>query len=286
MKKVVIGYIYNEQNLGEDEKLFLKVAKKKGIELVFFNIEDELNEREIEEKVKRCKLIYNNSEDLLALELVKTFEDLGKRVVETSNTFYYSEDKWMFFLKCKENKIQVPETVLIPSNLKNVKQELEKFNQWPVVLKRIDKSRGRFVEKADDIEEAIAIIKKFWRKSSERIPIIAQEFVKSYCYRVFAIEGKIVQVALKEGSGWKLTGEYAKRFWRFKPDTKLKKIVKKIAKMTNTKVIGVDLLKKRNNWLALEVNSSPDFAFFASEREELIGKVLNFLKKEAQKRRH
>ncbi len=286
MKKVVIGYVYNEQSLGEDEKLFIKVAKKKGIELVFFNIEDELNEREIEEKAKRCKIIYNNSEDLLALELVKTFEELGKKVVETADTFYYSEDKWMFFLRCKENKIQVPETVLIPSNLKNVKQELEKFNQWPVVLKRIDKSRGRFVEKADNIEEAIAIIKKFWRKSSERIPIIAQEFVKSYCYRVFAIEGKIVQVALKEGSGWKLTGEYAKRFWRFKPDIKLKKIVKKIAKMTNTKVIGVDLLKKRNNWLALEVNSSPDFAFFASEREELIGKVLNFLKKEAQKRRH
>ncbi|MBI2110332.1 hypothetical protein HYT51_00950, partial [Candidatus Woesearchaeota archaeon] len=128
MKKVVIGYVYNEQSLGEDEKLFIKVAKKKGIELVFFNIEDELNEREIEEKAKRCKIIYNNSEDLLALELVKTFEELGKKVVETADTFYYSEDKWMFFLRCKENKIQVPETVLIPSNLKNVKQELEKFN--------------------------------------------------------------------------------------------------------------------------------------------------------------
>ena len=285
MKKIVIGYIYNEQGLGEDEKLFIKVAKKKGIELVFFNIEDELNEREIEEKAKRCKLIYNNSEDLLALELIKTFEELGKRVVETADTFYYSEDKWMLFLRCKENKIHVPETVLIPLNLKSVKQELEKFNQWPVVLKRIDKSRGRFVEKADNIEESIAIIKKFWRKSSERIPIIAQEFVKSYCYRVFAIEGKIVQVALKEGSGWKLTGEYAKRFWRFKPDTKLKKIVKKIARITKIKILGIDLLKKRKDWLALEANAQPDFAFFASEREELIGKVLNFLKKEAQKRK-
>ena len=286
MKKIGIGYIYDNPNLGEYEKLFIKLARKKSIELVFFNLAEELDEAEIEDKAKRCKIIYNSIEDLPALELVKTFEELGKKVMETSNIFYYSEDKWMFFLKCKEHHIPVPETVLLSINLNSIKQELEKFNQWPVVLKRFDKSRGRFVEKADNEEEAIKIIRKFWRKSSERTPLIAQEFVKSYCYRVFAIEGKIVQVALKRGSGWKLTGEYAKRFWKFKPDKKLKKIVKKIAGFTKIKIIGIDLLKKKKGWIALEANAQPDLAFFDSEKEKLVGKVLNFLKKEGLKRKH
>jgi len=280
----VIGYIYYNLEFSIEDKLFIKVAKKKGIELVFFNLEEEINEAEMEDKIKRCSVIYNNTEDLLGLELVKTFEELGKKVIEPSSVFYYTEDKWMFALKCKEAKIPCPETILLPLNLVRAKQELEKFHQWPVVLKRIDKSRGRFVEKADNLDEAVLVIRKYWRKSSERIPIIAQEFVKSYSYRILAFDGKVVQVALKRGSGWKLTGEYSKRFGRFKIDAELKKIVKKTAAMTKIRILGIDVLRKKKKWFVLEANAQPDFRFFESEHEKLVQKTLNILKKEALKR--
>ena len=58
MKKVIIGYIFNEENLTKDEKIFLDLAKKKNIEMVMINTSKKLDEKELEEKIKRCDIFY------------------------------------------------------------------------------------------------------------------------------------------------------------------------------------------------------------------------------------
>ena len=126
------------------------------------------------------------------------------------------------------------------------------------------------------------VIKKFWKKGSEKMPIIAQEFINSPSYRVTVIGNKIVQTAIKQNNGWKATGVYAKNFKKFKIDPKLEKIVKKIVRISRIKICGIDLFKKNGKWLVLEVNSQPSFDFFEDEREMLIDKALNLLKKEAR----
>ena len=158
MKKVRIGYIFINPSLTKEDKIFMKLSKKKGIDLVMFNLDDELSDENIEEKAKSCSIIFNNTAGYLALELVKSFEELGKLVIDSSKIFYYTEDKWMFFLKCKEHKIPTPETILLSTNIHSAKKELEKFSKWPVILKRINCEKGEFVQKADNMKEAIELI--------------------------------------------------------------------------------------------------------------------------------
>lgn len=282
MKKVVIGYIFNEPRLCADEKIFLKLAKKKNIDLVLINAAKDLDEAKLEREIKKCDVIYDNSSEEFSLEIAKTIESFGKKVIENPKVFYDSEDKWLFFVKCKKHNIPIPRTILLSENLNITKRELERFDSWPVILKRVSGTMGQYVEKVDNLDQAEKIILKFWKKGSERLPIIAQEFVNSPSYRVTAIDGKIVQTVTKKNRGWKSTGVYAKKLDRFKVDKELRKIVDKVLKVSGIKICGIDFLKKEGKWLVLEVNAEPAFDFFDDEREKIIGDVLDFLKKEAR----
>jgi len=287
MRKVTIGYIFNEPSLKKDEKIFLEIARKKGVNLVMINTAKDLEEEgeEFKEKIKKCDIFFNNSAEDFALEIVKTIEELGKKVIESSKEFYYDEDKWMFFLKCKEHKIPTLRTILLSQNWNIIKKELKKFNEWPVILKRVEGTNGEYVDKADNLREAERIIKKFWRKGSNRLPIIAQEFIRSPSYRVTIIGDKIVQTAIKMNKNWKATGCYIKdeNVKKFQVDKNLKSIVNKINKTFGMKISGIDLFKKNGKWLVLEINSAPGLDFLEREEKKLVGEILDFLKKEARK---
>lgn len=283
MEKPVIGYIYSNKNFTKDEKIFSKLAKKYNFELIMFNLLDEFDESKIEEQAKKCSIIFNNSSETFALEFIKTLESFGRKVIDPSESSYYIEDKWLFFLNCKKNKIPTPETILLSENVSLAKKELNNFSKWPVILKRVEGTCGQYVEMAKNLNDAERIIKKFWKKGSEKLPIIAQEFVESPCYRITTVGNEIVQTAIKKSKSWKSTGVYAKKIGKFKVTPELKTIVDKIIKGTKIKICGIDLLKKDDKWLVLEVNSDPAFDFFNSQREDLINKVVQLLIKEAKK---
>lgn len=274
--------MFSGKVLGKDEKIFINLAKRKHIHLVLLNI-SKIDEKELEEKIKDCDLIYNGTAEEFAVEFKKTIEELGKKVIDSSQRFYYNEDKWIFFMKCKEYNIPTPDTILLSEDISAFKRELKEFGHWPVVLKRIYGSMGQFVDKAETLSQSIRIINRFWKRGTERLPIIAQEFIRSPSYRVLIIGDKIVQAVIKKNKGWKATGNYAKRFRRFEVDKNLQKIVKKIVKASQISVCGIDFLKKGDNWVVLEVNAEPDFSFFESEREKLINELLNFLKSKIDK---
>jgi RimK family alpha-L-glutamate ligase len=215
--------------------------------------------------------------------LQKTIEVLGKKVIDSSKEYYYSEDKWLFYLECEKHKIPTPETVLFLEDFSEFKKLLKEFNHWPVILKRVEGTMGEYVEKAENFEEAEKIIKHFWEKGSQKMPVIAQRFIQSPSYRVTVIDKKIVQTALKTSNGWKATGVYAKRIKRFKVNNSLRQIVDKIVNVFDINICGIDFLKENGKWIALEINSGPAFDFFECERVNLIDKTLNFLRREALK---
>ena len=164
-KKIcTIGYIFWSKNLGKDEKIFIKLAKKKKIGLVMINISKEIDESELGRMIKKCDIVFNNSAEDYAIELVKTIEELNVKVIDSSKTYYYLEDKWMFFLKCKEHNIPTPDTILLSENIPVALKELKQFNRWPVVLKRIEGTTGDYVFKAENIPEAERVINKIWKK--------------------------------------------------------------------------------------------------------------------------
>jgi RimK family alpha-L-glutamate ligase len=282
VKKKVIGIIYCERGMIKEVKTFLELAKKKNVKLITINLSEKLNIKAIKRKVKKCDVIYNSIADDFAIGVVKTIEEWGKKIIESSNSYYYTEDKWMFYVKCKKYKIPTPETILLSGNINNAKRELKEFGRWPVILKRVSGTMGEYVGRARGVGEAETLIKKFWKKGSEKLPIIAQEFVKSPSYRITLIGNKIIQTALKRNkSSWKATGVYAKKFEHFEVDRGLERIIKKLMKFVDIKVCGVDILKKDGKWLILEVNSQPSLDFFEEEMEKLTETTLNFLIKYA-----
>lgn len=272
-----IGFLYCENGLGKEEKILLKLAKKKNIKIELINISKDINEKELYEKIKNCGIIYNNTAEDFGIEIAKTIEEMGKKIIDSPEVYYFTEDKWLFYLKCREKNIPVPETILLSENINIAKKEIKEFNKWPVILKRIYGTLGEYVDKADNLLEAEKIIKKFWKKGSERIPVIAQEYIKSPSYRVTVIGDKIVQTAIKENHGWKSTGTYEKKFRKFEVDSELKKIIKKIKKFSGINVCGIDFLKKDGRWIVLEINAEPGFDFRESERKKLLEELLNFL---------
>lgn len=273
----MIGYIYSGIDLGPDEILFKKIAEKKNVEPVLISTVQWDDWNDLKEMIKKCDVIYNSSAEDFAIETEKTIEEFGKKIIDPSKAYYYTEDKWMFFLKCLEHKIPTPKTILLSENISVAKKDLRKFNQWPVILKRVIGTMGQFVDKADNTKEAGEIMKKFWEKGSEKLPIIAQEYIPSPCYRVTVFGKKIVQTAVKNNRGWKATGVFAKRIKRFKVDKDLKEIVDRIMKSIDINVCGIDLLKKDGKWIALEVNSAPALDFFECDRDEMISELVDFL---------
>jgi RimK family alpha-L-glutamate ligase len=284
MKKITIGYLFNEPYLRKDEKFFLDLSKKKNIDLIMINTAKNLSEQDIEEYIKKCDVFFDNSAEDFAFEIAKTIEEFGKKVIDSSKELYYDEDKWMFFLKCKRHKIPTIRTILLSQNWNIIKKELEEFNSWPVILKRVQGTMGEYVDKAKNPREAERIINRFWKKGSDRLPIIAQEFVPSLSYRVTTIGDKIVQTAIKKSKGWKATGVYIKdcNVQKFKVDKELKKIIDKVIKVFGMKICGIDLLKKDGKWLVLEINSAPGLDFFDREERKLVGEILDYLKKQAR----
>jgi len=283
MKKVVIGYIYSNKRLSKDERLFLKEAEKRNIQLATINLLEEFDLNKIKEKLKDCKYVFNNSAEEFAFEVVKTLEEFGKIVIDSSMTYYYDEDKWMFFLKCKKFKIPTPNTILLSENINLAKEEIRKFNNWPVILKRIQGSNGEFVARAKNLNDAEKIIKKFWKKGSEKLPIIAQEFIESSCYRIMTLDGKVVQTAVKESRMWKkmYVPSNDRKVKRIKIDKELKEIIQKIMNAFKITICGIDLFKKDGKWLVCEINSSPGLDFLRNERRKLVGKILDYLKKKS-----
>jgi RimK family alpha-L-glutamate ligase len=279
MPAITIGFITNSRlpNLGD--KKFKRISKKLGIELIIFNVAEKMDLKEIEAKAKACDVIFNDEADYIGLELAKSLEVLGCKVVELSKTFYYTEDKWLTYLKCLKHNIPVPKTMLLSTDFISIKKELKDFNQFPVILKRVEGYRGYFVDKADDIKEAVGVIKKFWTKGEDKFPIIAQEFVKSFSYRVLLIGGKVVQTGIKKSNNWKATGGSMHRAWKFKIDSELKEILKKLKAITDIAICGYDFAKQDGRWVLIEINAQPSFKFFDSEYDMIIEKVLKHLKK-------
>jgi RimK family alpha-L-glutamate ligase len=282
MKKISIGYIFNETAPKQEDKLFFKLAKEKGINLIPINTDKYLTEEGIEEDVKKCNLFFNNSTEDISMEIIKTIEELGKKVIEPSQKFYYFEDKWMFFMKCFKHGIPTLNTILLSETIPTAKEELVAFNHWPVILKRIQGNNGEYVDMAKNLSEAEKIMKRFWKKGSERLSIIAQEFVMSPSYRATVVGDKIVQTAIKPGKGWKKTGNYSNNIQKFEVDKELEKIIKKTVKVFGISVCGIDFLKKDGKWYVLEINAQPGLDFFLNDRKRLVGEILDFLKKKAK----
>ncbi len=277
MNKSVLGILISGREIPETTQRLVTLAKESFMEVLILNITSEVSQEDLEKMIV-CDIIFNDSGEEYAMNYIKIFENIGIPVVESSKALF-QESKWNFYKICMKNDIPAPKSILLDNDLDVARKQLEEFNCWPVILKRVVGTWGDYVQRAENVDEAIEVMKKFWEKGNQVMPIIAQEFIDSFSYRVTYIDDEIVQTAIKENNNWKCTGVYAQNFKKFDIDDNLKQVIEKLMKSFDIKICGVDLLKRGDDWLVIEVNTEPALDFFPEEIDFLLKKEIQLIHK-------
>ena len=264
-----IGYIYDTDELTKEDEMFLDAVNQMKHKVVLYSVTKSLD------RLPKCDVAINNSAETTAHELAKTLEYYGTKVVNPSNSYYYSEDKWLFYLKCKELGLNVPETKLLPVTINGCRDVVEDMGK--VVIKNVMSDNGDLVEKADDIEEASKIIKIF--RERDNAPLIAQQFLKNSnkVYRVTIIGNEIVQAVIRKSTYWKCTSARQKKdYKRFDVPKQLAKQCLQLSKKLKLPWCGIDLLEDNGKFYFLEINSAPGMDFIDSDVKMLYEKLIDF----------
>lgn len=285
---MAIAYIYVSKRITPEEKTLFEYAKRWRIKIIPINANKHYSEKKLSLIAKKCRTGILNSAEPMSLEMAKVLEYYGTKMINPTHSFCYSEDKWMFYVKCRRHCLPTPHTILIPYNIVNARDELKKLilKSGAIIIKRVDSDNGNCVEKAKNVKEAMKIIKKI--RNRIHVPIIAQEYIKD-CHKVFrvlTVGDKIVQSIYKRSKGWKCTGNYFRDDSPiFKVTPNLKKMCQRAARFLNLPWCGFDLMRKNNGWVFIEANSSPGMNFIDEDIPRLYQELLKFVVKTERKRK-
>jgi glutathione synthase/RimK-type ligase-like ATP-grasp enzyme len=279
-----IGVICNVKYNATEKHLLPELRKK--FDVTLFPIQNDIEYEKMKEMSRWIKVILNTAGDMPNVEdgqeIIKTFEGIGKHVIDSSHSFYYTEDKWLFYQVCLKHKLPTPKTYYIPRTITLSRGRLNDImSEGPVVFKGIFSDTGRAVKRAMNYEEAMRVLSKFHR-SLGVMPVVAQRYVPhgTVSYRVTMLGDKIIQGIVKSGKNWK----EGKLFWKnekyrtFKPDRDLRKLCKKISKVFGIEWLGIDLMRDAvGNWYIIEVNSNPSLDFVISDMKRVCDELVNYL---------
>lgn len=289
-KNLSIGFIYYKAFYDNLDKLLVKMLSKKKLNVIHLPVEEQIDLETIKSKTKNCKIIFNDaiwgSVTFEGIELSKTLEELGKKVVNSSHSFFYQEDKWMFYLKCLEHKIPTPKTYIIPKELrynsKYIKDILKKHKA--IVLKSVFSDNGDCVERVSNFLMFKYKLNKILKKDPIT-PTIAQECIlnQKRSYRVTLINHRIQQAVVKIGKSWKQVGDGDKEYFRkIKVNNTLRKLCERASLAFGMKVCGLDLVYN-GKWYVIETNGCPAMDFIGSDIPRLTKILANYLYSECKK---
>jgi glutathione synthase/RimK-type ligase-like ATP-grasp enzyme len=284
LEKPALGIIATPRG-SPTEKHLLPVLKKK-FNLVMCPLQADIEYSTLKERSRGLQIVLNTAGDMPntydSLEMAKTFEGLGKRVIDSSKSFYYREDKWLFYQTCVKHKLPTPITYYIPRDINASRKKLRQIlEEGPVVFKGVFSDTGKAVKRAMNYEEALHVISTLHKKTGI-MPLVAQRYVPhgKVSYRVTLAGGKIIQSITKYGKNWK----EGKLFWKnekyrtFRPDKKLAAICTKTAKCFGLEWCGIDLMKDSSDrWQLIEVNSCPSMDFVLSDMKRANTEIANYL---------
>jgi glutathione synthase/RimK-type ligase-like ATP-grasp enzyme len=284
MDKPCLGVICTPRGNKTEQNLF--PVLKKRFDLVLFPVQNDVDYDALKRQASCVRVVLNTAGDMPntydALEMVKTFENLGKRVIDSSQSFYYKEDKWLFYQTCRKHRLPTPVTYYIPRDIAVSRAKLKQIlAEGPVVLKGVFSDTGRAVKRALKYEDALRIIKTLHKKVG-LMPLVAQRYVPhgTVSYRVTLAGDKIIQSIVKRGKNWK----EGKLFWKnekyrtFTPDKKLAALCRKTAKAFGIEWCGIDLMQDaKRKWYLIEVNSCPSMDFVLSDMKRANEELAKYL---------
>lgn len=279
-----VGYIYYKTYHDPTNDRIMRAIEKRGFEVVRLPVEDQVELDVLENKTKGCGVVFNNAVfepvEFESIEITKTMEELGKRVVNASRCLFYEDDRWLFYQICLEHNIPTPKTYFVPKERRFDSSAIKSvLASQPLVLKAIFSDNGECVYKVKNYAEFQKQLHAIMKKNPSS-PIVAQEFVPNgnRSFRATLVGFKVVQFVEKIGTNWKQTGNGKKeRFRTVKIDEKLKKLCERSARIFGMDICGLDLLNSGGKWYVIEANSCPALDFIYADEKRLVNLIAGYL---------
>lgn len=192
--------------------------------------------------------------------------------------------------------VPTPKTVIV--NARNLDESAQYVGGFPCVIKKNYSSQGLGVDLVHSRREIKKFIKKSYNKINinkypySRIVFVLQEFISEASgsdYRVLCVDKKIVGVIKRSSrdsfkANVSLGGkaEYVKD-----PDRELIILAKRIIKKTGIFFGGIDFIKSKEGYMAIEINLSAQFkGFEEATGVNVAGRIVDGLLTSGQDSKH
>lgn len=183
-------------------------------------------------------------------------------------------DKFLTSVFFEKNSIPTPKTTLLRfTNEEELSGLVNFLGGYPLVMKKNVGSVGRDVRIVKNNQDVFEFIKEVHQRlerkinHASRIGFILQEFVKESAgtdFRVLVLNGKILGVMKRtaQDGGFKANVSLGGKAEKVQLDDDLKYLAEKVIQSGKIFYGGIDFIKKGEQYLALEINTSAQFKGF------------------------
>jgi len=255
---MVIGLFHS--TIRADEKLIINAAKRLGVKIISYHIDDLLLDKEnfkVEFNVALNRSVSNTKGRYLTFFL----ESLGIPVVNSSAVLQNCEDKFLTSLRLREKNIPTVDFTMAFS-LQSAKKAVERLGGYPVVIKPPLGSWGRLLAKVNDDDSLEAVIEhKMEMQSAYHKAFYIQKFInkKGRDIRVFVIGDKPICAIYRYSSHWITNTARGGVAVNCPLNKQLVSVCQKAARAIGGGILAMDVFETNDGYLINEINHAMEF---------------------------
>ncbi|MDH3649043.1 MAG: RimK family alpha-L-glutamate ligase [Saprospiraceae bacterium] len=218
--------------------------------------------------------------------VIRQFEKMGVFTVTRSDSILQARNKLRCYQILASEGIPIPKTIL-PNFAQFDEQLIRESFDTPLVVKLPESTHGLGVILSESYRNATSTIEAFYRMKQK---VLVQEFIaesRGSDIRILIVDGQIIASMKREAQ----EGEFRSNLHRgatgrIEPITEQESFLcRKVCRILNLDVAGVDILRSSKGPLVLEVNSSPGLEGIETiSGKDVAGAVVKFIEKSVRKR--
>ncbi|MFX1571853.1 MAG: RimK family alpha-L-glutamate ligase [Promethearchaeota archaeon] len=190
------------------------------------------------------------------LDILRAIEECGVKLINSRESLEIASDKFLTSIFLDRYNIPTPKTIIC----EDPHTAIESFEELgeDCVLKPLFGSKGVGITRINDKGFAENVIYSLGRLNEV---FYLQEFIKhqNRDIRILVLGNKVIAGMYRVGDSWKTNIHAGAKAERLDINSELEKLALKVAKVTKTKIAGVDIIESEKGYLVLEVNSIPGF---------------------------
>lgn len=227
-----------------------------------------------------------SSVTLYGTNVMRQLEMMGTFSVTRAESMLKTRNKWLCYQILAAEGIPIPKSIL--PNLAQLDEQLIRTNfSEPVIIKMLESTHGLGVILSESFNNACSTIEAFYRM---RESVMVQEYIRESRgtdIRVLVVDDHIIASMKRQAK----EGEFRSNLHRGatamveKLTDEERYIARRVCKLLNLQVAGVDLLRSKDGPMVLEINSSPGLEGIETVTGvDVAGQIVKFIERQIRKR--